>query len=108
VIAEALAGFKLLESKEPRKVPSSVRFLANSNPTFMLAALQGEVSSRMTLRESMTAIDGDFHINGVSFEIESGKWIWVDWTLVPAYALPIWIIGVSRIGVTPAECVPVL
>jgi hypothetical protein len=106
--AEALAGFKLLEHKEPRKVPSSARFLANSSQARMLAFLQGEVSSRITLRETVTAVGGDFNINWVSFKIVDGKWIWCEWSLVPAYALPIWIIGVSRIEVNPVECVLVL
>lgn len=106
--AEALAGFKLLEWKQPRKVPQRVRFLANKSSALMLAFLQGEPGSRVTLKESLTATDADYFINAVGFDVEPGGLIWCEWTVEPAYSLPIWIIGVSQIGVTPVECVPVL
>lgn len=106
--AEALASFLKLTEKDPRRIPSSVRFLANSTPALMTAALAGEPGACFSLLETVTGIDSDLFINGVSFEIEGGKWIWCEWTPAPVYSLPIWTIGVSRLGVTPAECVPVL
>jgi hypothetical protein len=96
VKGEAFAAYLKNRFSQPVKIPTRVRFLANASDALMLAFLQGEPSSRITLVESMTAINADYFINGVSFDIEPGGLIWCEWIVVPADTTAFFIWDTSR------------
>ncbi len=79
----------------PQKLARRVRFLANQSAALMAAALDGEPSSRFTMKESMTAIDSDWFINAVKFDIQAGGLIYCEWIAVPADTTPMWIWNTS-------------
>lgn len=95
VKGQAFADYLKNRCHVPCKVPRSVRFLANRSSTLMTAALAGEISSRITLQESMTALNSDYFINAVHFEIAAGGLIWCEWTVVPADSMALFIWNTS-------------
>jgi hypothetical protein len=68
-----------------------VRFLANSSDALMRAFLTCEPSSRVHITEPVVAVDDDFFINAVAFDIEPGGLVWCEWTLVPVVSGTTWI-----------------
>ena len=70
----------------PRTVPRRLRFLANRSDALMLAFLECEPGSRVHIVEPMTAVDNDFFIQAVSFDIEPAGLIWCEWGLAPIVA----------------------
>jgi len=96
VKGQAFADYLKNRNSVPHKVPRGVRFLANRSAPLMTAALQGEISSRITLKESATALNGDYFINAVHFEIAPGNLIWPTWTVVPAETQTLFIWNTSH------------
>jgi len=96
VKGEAFAAYLKNRLSVPRKVPKKVRFLANQSAALMNAFLQGEPSSRVTIKESVTALNADYFINGVSFDVEPGGLIWCEWVVVPADSSALFIWNTSR------------
>jgi len=80
----------------PQKLARRVRFLANQSATLMTAALDGEPSSRFTMKESMTAINSDWFINAVQFDVQVGGLIYCEWIAMPADTTPMWIWNTSK------------
>lgn len=94
-IAEAFANIVLNHYATPRSTAESVTFGANRDESMMGAFLQMDVGGRVTISESVTAIDEDYFINGVDFDIEAGGVINYKWYIKRAafdtYAF--WYVG---------------
>jgi hypothetical protein len=73
-----------------------VRFLANQSAALLTGALAAEPSTRFTLTDYMTGVDGDYFINGLEYTLEAGKWLWCTLTAVPADVTQWWIWNTSH------------
>jgi len=60
-----------------------VSFNANKSAALMAAALSGDVSTHWTIRETLTALTGDWNINGYECSLGVGGRLDVTWWVVP-------------------------
>ena len=103
LIANDAANSMLTNWKDPSNILESVEFQANGSDGLMKAALQREPGDKVTIAETMTALDSDFFINGVEFTIAPPNAIKCKWTLTPAVATNYWILGTlgsSELGIS--------
>jgi len=72
-----------------------VRFLANQSPTLMAAALQGEISDKITLQETVSGLTSStpFYINAIKHQLGETGLLWCTWLLVPADRASYWQLG---------------
>lgn len=100
-----VADFLLAAWKDPQTRIESVSFVANKTDTLMLAALQGEPSTRIALVEAVSGIDRDYYVQGVGFELQDRNKLIFDWLVVPIEPFSIWVLGVvgqTELGQTTA------
>ena len=103
LIANDAANALLSNWKDPRNILESVEFQANGSAGLMTQALQREPGDKVTITETVTAIDSDYFINGVELTISPPTAIKCKWTLTPAGAANFWILGTvgsSELGTT--------
>ena len=89
--------------KDPRNLVKSVGFWANQDATRLVDALEIEPGDRVSLSESLSAIDDEFFVNGVEFVIHPAKTIFCKWFPAPASDASFWLlgeVGFSEIGET--------
>lgn len=96
---QAWADYLRLRGSLPVKIPRKVSYVANKSAALMGMFLQGEVSSRFTLKEYMNAYNGDCFINGVAADVYPGGLIKVEWTVIPADVSETWIIDTDLLQV---------
>ena len=76
-----------------------IRFLANQSDALMLAALQGDISSKVVISESVTGLaSATFCINAVKLELTETGLVYCTWLLVPADTTAYWKLGTSTLG----------
>jgi hypothetical protein len=78
-------------------------FLANMSDELMTAALDLEISDRITVTESVTGISMDYFINSVNFDVSPGGLIRCTWALFPADIQKYWrleVDGFTELGQT--------
>lgn len=83
----------------------ALRFLANQSNTLMLAALQGDISDKITVQETVSGLTTatPFYINAVKQELGPTGLLWCTWLLVPADRSSYWQLGsagASELGVS--------
>ena len=89
--------------KDPRNLVKSVGFWANQDATRLVDALEIEPGDRVSLSESLSAIDDEFFVNGVELVIHPTKTIFCKWFPAPASDASFWLlgeVGFSEIGET--------
>ncbi len=72
-----------------------VTFLANYTDALMSAALEYEISSKVGVEETVTAISSDYFVNAISFDVSGSGLIRVSWALAPANTDAYWILQVD-------------
>jgi hypothetical protein len=78
----------------------AISFYADENATLMGYAMTLDIGSRITVRESVTGVDGEYHINNVTYTIESTGALKITWGLEPADTKSYFILGSSLLGGT--------
>ena len=89
--------------KDPLTLVKSVGFWANQDAEHMVDALECEPGDRISLSESVDAIDDEYFINGVDLIVYPAKVLYCRWYLVPASDADYWLLGetgASEIGQT--------
>jgi len=87
------AAFYLLEQNKTQfTVPTKIGFIASGSDAFMRQAILREPSDRISIVDPMTAIDGDFFINGIHLSVDSEGVLRCEWTLVPADLSLYWVL----------------
>mgnify|MGYP001615099917 CR=1 FL=1 len=79
----------------PQTRVETIRFFANESDTQMKAALFNDISSRVTLVETATGIDGDYYIQAAEMVYSDKNLLEVAWTVAPTDPYDYWLIGVS-------------
>lgn len=79
------AAFYLLEQNSSQfTVPTRIGFIASASDFFMRQAIIREISDRITILDPVTAIAGDFFINGIHLNVDSEGLLHCEWVVVPA------------------------
>lgn len=76
-----------------------VSFHANKSAALMTDAMTGLISTRWTIVETQTALNGDYFINGRKRTVSLGNRLDVEWLMVPASGAGAWVLGTSALGV---------
>jgi hypothetical protein len=88
------ANINLNNYKDPKTVIENVSFFANRSTNLMYAFLQIGIGDRVHLSETVSGVDGDYFIQGTSFNISAGDVINFKWIVKDAtkdiYAFAIW------------------
>jgi hypothetical protein len=88
------ANINLNNYKDPKTVIEDVSFFANRSTNLMYAFLQIGIGDRVHLSETVSGVDGDYFIQGTSFNISAGDVINFKWIVKDAtkdiYAFAIW------------------
>jgi hypothetical protein len=92
LIGQDAAAFALGLNKDAALRVSRATFLAHDSDANMLAAINREISDRVTINEELTAQNNDYFINAVEWEISSGGFVRCSWTLAPADSQTYWIL----------------
>jgi hypothetical protein len=85
VFGQAVADEIVRRYKDPSSNISGVGFVANRTATLMSYALTIGISSRITVVETVTGVDGDFFVNGYDYELQPGNVLRLTWTLERAF-----------------------
>lgn len=93
--ANEIALYILQIWKSPLTLVAQVTFHASASPQLLDQAIRREISDRITLRESVTAIDRDYFINAIRLNLSAGGRLDCTWTLEPADATRYWFLEVS-------------
>jgi len=67
--------------EEPVPVVEKMTVIANYQPALMWAFLNFDIGMRTSIKETQTAIDGDFFINGVEFTLNTNGILTFSWLL---------------------------
>lgn len=78
----------------------SVELPVHKSATELLIATTVGISDRVTVREAMTGIDGDFFVNGIRLAWSQDKAITLLLFLTPADNAEYWILGQSELDIT--------
>jgi hypothetical protein len=100
--AKAIADVVLQQDKEPRTYLNSLSFIANTDDKLMMSFLYLDIGDMVYVKESNTAIDGYFFIQGIKFTIQQGGIIRFTWKVVEALSLDTayWILDTSTLGIS--------
>jgi hypothetical protein len=60
----------------------------------MVAALSTDISSLISVTETVTGLDRRYFVNSVATEIVSKETVFTTWTLAPADETSYWVVGV--------------
>jgi hypothetical protein len=90
--ANAVAAYLQSVSSDNALRACRVKFHANKSAELMTAAMTGQISTRWTIQETQTGIDGDYFINGRKRTISLGNRLDVEWLMVPAGTEALWIL----------------
>jgi hypothetical protein len=93
---------KIIElDKTPRKVPSRVKFIANTSDDLMRAFLNFDVGTMIYLRENQTGIDNYFYIHQVEFKLGLNGIIDFSWLIKEKLSMndTYWILGNATFGI---------
>jgi hypothetical protein len=104
-IAMAFINTMINQYKDPVTRIESLTCCANSTPELLAAFLYLDIGKRITLQESVSGVNGDYFINGVSFEILSNDIIFFTEHIKSASfdTFAFWYVGVvgqSEVGQT--------
>lgn len=83
-VGETMAAYLKNLWSLPRMLPKSVSVIANIDAALMRGLLAAEPSTRFTMLEYMTGIHADYHINGITLDIEPGGILRFGLACVPA------------------------
>lgn len=106
---QGAAEYLLSLYSDAQEQVDSITFIANRSSTFLTAALSGEISTRLTLAETVTGVSSSgnsWFINAVEFDVRpviGGVRIVCTWTLAPGNPVEAWILetaGRSELGST--------
>jgi hypothetical protein len=97
-VAQAVAVGIMDLLDDPVMRPASVSFKGHASAALMAAAMQLEISDRVSISESTTGIDGEFHINGVRLHYRSNDLVDCTFLLAPADPTTYFLIGTSTLG----------
>lgn len=89
--------------KDPRNLIKTVGFWGNQDATRLIDALEVEPGSRVSISESLSAIDDEYFVNGVELAISPTEAIFCRWFPVPASDANFWLlgeVGASELGET--------
>lgn len=75
--AQAYVDHILSQVKDPHLRPVRIRVLANQSSELLAGLNTAEVSTRFTVAENVTGIDGDFFVNWLKYT-QAGGQLWVD------------------------------
>lgn len=90
-----LAYYLLGLYKDPRGALRKAR-LANKNTTLAVQMQLRQIGERITINEAQTGHSGQYVIMGQRHELREGLTVWLcEWTLEPASATDVWILGQS-------------
>lgn len=82
----------------------SVTFVANQSDALMTAAMDGDMSSKITLTEAVSGLSAnEYYINGVQLVTEEFERTICTWWLTPADTASYWLlgtVGASELGTT--------
>lgn len=102
-VAEGVAQYILDTYKSPSSRLRAITILGLESDAMMTEVLLREISDRITVVESVSGVNGVYHINGVTLEIEGPYQISATWVLVPAVTTQFWtlgVVGLSELGTT--------
>ena len=91
-VARNTAFYLLALNKSELTVPDRVGFIASGSDSFMRQAILREISDRIHITDPLTAIDGDFFINGIEMSVTPEGVLNCAWTIVPADTDLYWIL----------------
>lgn len=89
--------------KDPRNLVKTAGFWGNQDATRLVDALEVEPGSRVSLSESLSAINDEYFVNGVDLVISPTKVLFCRWYPVTASDANYWLlgeIGASELGET--------
>jgi hypothetical protein len=92
-IAQAAADYILARRKDPVTNVPSISFRANSSDALMTAALTLDVSSCITVTETVSGINRTYFINGVELYLSENLLVDVTWLLAPTENTEYWMVG---------------
>jgi hypothetical protein len=95
LVADSVCDFLQSVMDDNSRRGAVVSFRANNDATLMTAALTGTISSRWTLVETQTAMSADWFINSRRGKIGLGGQFDMEWMVVPASGLAVWVLGTS-------------
>jgi len=97
--AEALsqAQYLLARFKDPEMRVKRIVIQPQRDPTNLWPKVLGyDISTRITIRLDQAGIDADYHIEGITHDVNVVKGTWeTTWELSPASAQAFWILGTS-------------
>jgi hypothetical protein len=96
--ADAVATYLQTISADNNRRGCRVAFHANKSAALMTTAMTGLISTRWTIAETQTGLNGDFFINGRKRTVSPGNRLDVEWIMVPAGTGTVWIMGTSALG----------
>lgn len=103
LVGQDAAQLALALNKDALARVERATFVAQRNDGNMLAAIQREVSDRITISESVSNLGGEYFINGIEWEIAPSGLIRCSWKLTPADTVGYWVLesaGFSELGDT--------
>jgi len=92
LVAEVLAAYVLSRYKDPHTFYTVGVQTHHGSEALLMAALQVEPGMVVAVSESVTALSGSFHVNGVKTVVDSYKMPYVVWDLYPVDPTDYWLI----------------
>lgn len=92
LVGQDAAQFALGLNKDAAMRVQRATFLAQDSDANMLAAIQREISDRVTLDETVTGQHRDYFINAVEWDVSPNGFFRCSWTLTPADSQNYWIL----------------
>lgn len=102
--AEGVADWLLVKYKDPTSDISEI--VLKSTPEFEPYIVSLDISSRITIVETVTGTSGDFFINQVSYRISEGGMVEAKYTLEPAETSVYWLLENATYGVLDTTTIP--
>jgi len=92
VLGEEVAYYVLSQNKTAAIRVLGATFVGNDTDANMLNAINREISDRIAIEEPVTAVDTEYFINAVEWDISPGGIVRCSWDLAPASLQEYWIL----------------
>ena len=106
-VAQACAEYNLALYTQPRTFATAVTFLANKSQALLILANKVDVSTRIGIDETVSALASagvggaelGFWVNGIEAELTERNVLTMTWTLAPADLYSVWVLETSALDV---------